>query len=121
MAIDERLSELVRSALAEAAEVSEVKMFGGIGFMLAGNMVVCADDRGLLVRVGNDGEAEALSRPGSEPMIMSGRKMVGYVRVARDGLDKRNVQSWIRLARRFVETLPPKKVSTKSRAKRGTK
>jgi TfoX/Sxy family transcriptional regulator of competence genes len=62
--------------------VSEVKMFGGIGFMLNGNMVVAASDRGLLVRVGKDGAAEACARPGAAPMIMNGREMAGYVRVA---------------------------------------
>ena len=118
MSMDDALCELVRAALAGVDSVREVKMFGGIGFMLAGNMVAAASDRGLLVRVGPDAESVALSRAGAAPMIMRGRKMAGYIRVERAGLDARNVKSWLKLARAFVETLPPKK---KTRAKRKPK
>lgn len=114
MAIDEKLAEQVRSALAPAAKVTEVKMFGGIGFMLAGNMLAAVSDRGLLVRVGKDAAPKALTRPGATPMIMNGRTMTGYIRI-RDALDARKVQSWIRLARAFVETLPAKKSPAKPR------
>ena len=116
MAIDDKLNAHVRSALADARSVREVKMFGGIGFMLAGNMVAAASDRGLLVRVGKEAEAKALSRPGAEPMVMNGRQMAGYVRVGRSDLDARSVKSWLRLARAFVETLPPKQKKKSARA-----
>lgn len=106
--MDDKLVAQVRAALADAKPLREVKMFGGIGFMLAGNMLAGVSDRGLLVRVGKDADAEALSRPGAEPMIMRGRKMAGYIRV-REGLDARSVKSWIKLARAHVETLPAKK------------
>jgi TfoX/Sxy family transcriptional regulator of competence genes len=109
--IDEKLMERVRNALASSRAVTEVKMFGGIGFMLAGNMVAAASDRGLLVRVGKDAEAEALSRPGAAPMIMNGRKMAGYIRVG-SALDARSVRAWLKLACAYVETLPPKKKAT---------
>src|SRR5690349_23500903 len=82
MAIDEKLATHVRAALADASPVREVRMFGGIGFMLNGNMIAATSDRGLLVRVGEQGAAEALARPGAEPMIMNGRTMKGYVRIA---------------------------------------
>jgi TfoX/Sxy family transcriptional regulator of competence genes len=117
MAIDEQLTEHVRAALADTRSVSEVKMFGGIGFMLAGNMVAAASDRGLLVRVGKEAESEALSRPGAELMVMNGRAMTGYIRVERARLDRRAVKSWVRLASAFVETLPPKKKTAKSKRK----
>ena len=107
MAIDEKLATHVRAALADATRVHEVKMFGGIGFMLNGNMVAAVSDRGLLVRVGERGQAEALGRPGADPMVMNGRKMKGYIRI-KTALDARSVKSWLRLARAFVETLPPK-------------
>lgn len=110
MAIDEKLAQHVRTALAEASQVSEIKMFGGLGFMLNGNMVAATSHRGLLVRVGEPGEAEALARPGAEPMLMRGRAMTGYIRV-QGALDARAVKSWVRLARAFVETLPPKRAS----------
>lgn len=118
MAIDEKLANHVRSALADASQVREVKMFGGLGFMLNGNMVAASSDRGLLVRVGEPGEAEALARPGAQLMLMNGRKMRGYVRVT-EKLDARSVKSWLRLARAFVETLPAKKsVAKRSRKKK---
>ncbi len=118
MAIDEKLSDQVRAALAGKAGVSEVKMFGGIGFMLNGNMVAAASHRGLLVRVGEAGHAKALER-GAQPMIMNGRAMKGYVRVT-DDLDARAVKSWLRPAVAFVETLPSKKGRAKSAKKKGT-
>jgi TfoX/Sxy family transcriptional regulator of competence genes len=114
MAIDEKLANQVRAALADASPVREVKMFGGLGFMLNGNMIAAVSDRGLLVRVGEPGEAEALGRPGAELMVMNGRAMKGYVRV-KTALDARAVKSWLRLARAFVETLPAKKTATRSK------
>jgi TfoX/Sxy family transcriptional regulator of competence genes len=116
VAIDEKLSDHVRAALAAADGVHEVKMFGGIGFMLKGNMVAAASDRGLLVRVGGAGHADALAR-GAQPMVMNGRTMKGYVRVS-GKLDARAVKSWLRQACAFVETLPPKKLRAKPAQKR---
>lgn len=107
MAIDEMLARHVRAALADASEVREVKMFGGLGFMLNGNMVAACSDRGLLVRVGEPGVVKALARLGAQRMVMNGRTMRGFVRVT-GTLDARAVKSWLRLARAFVETLPPK-------------
>jgi TfoX/Sxy family transcriptional regulator of competence genes len=117
MAIDEKLAAHVRAALTGASPVREVKMFGGIGFMLNGNMIAAASDRGLLVRVGEQHEAEALARPGAEPMVMNGRAMKGFVRV-KAALDARSVKSWLRLARTFVETLPAKTTAVKPKRKR---
>src|SRR5262245_6163285 len=117
MAIDEKLASQVRTALAGASPLGEVKMFGGIGFMLNGNMLAAVSDRGLLVRVGPDAAAEALTRKGAQPMVMNGRTMTGYIRV-KAALDQRAVTSWIRLARTFVETLPGKKSKKKAASKR---
>jgi TfoX/Sxy family transcriptional regulator of competence genes len=116
MAIDEKLATNVRAALADTSSVREVKMFGGIGFMLNGNMIAAASDRGLLVRVGEQQETVALARAGAEPMIMNGRKMKGYIRV-KSGLDARSVKSWLQLARTFVETLPAKTTAAKPKRK----
>jgi len=111
MAIDEKLAARVRAALADTGAVREVKMFGGLGFMLNGNMIAACSERGLLVRVGKPGEPEALAR-GAQPMVMNGRKMSGFVRVSGTP-DGRAVKSWLRLARAFVETLPAKKAGKK--------
>jgi TfoX/Sxy family transcriptional regulator of competence genes len=120
MAIDEKLATNVRKALADACSVREVKMFGGLAFMLSGNMIAAASDRGLLVRVGEQQETAALARPGAEPMIMNGRRMKGFVWV-KAALDARTVKSWLRLARPFVETLPVKEIAAKPKPKRKNK
>lgn len=91
-------------------------MFGGIGFMLNGNMLAAVSKRGLLVRVGEQQQPRALTRPGAEPMMMGGRNLKGYIRV-QSGLDTRSVKSWLGLARGFVETLPAKAPRAKSKAK----
>lgn len=117
MTIDEELSAYVRSALADASSMREVKMFGGIGFMLNGNMIAAASHRGLLVRVGEAQEASALTRSDAEPAVMSGRRMKGFVWV-KAGLNARTVKSWLRLARSFVETLPVKETPAKAKPRR---
>ena len=116
MAIDEKLAGHVRVALADAGPVREVKMFGGLGFMLNGNMVAATSDRGLLVRVGEPGMAEALAH-GARPMIMNGRKMKDFA-WAPGAPDGRAVKSWLRRARAFVDTLPAKNAVSKPQRKR---
>ena len=116
------LAAAVRAALAAAGTVREVKMFGGIGFMLNGNLLAGASKRGLLVRVGKDLEGEALKRSGARPMEMRGRKMDGYVYVDSPALTARAVKAWIEMASGFVRTLPRKSAAarrerTKAKAK----
>jgi TfoX N-terminal domain len=78
MPLDHELVARMRLALSVAGALREVKMFGGLCFMLNGNMVAGASRHGMLVRVGKDRHAEALARPGANPMQMSGRPMAGY-------------------------------------------
>jgi TfoX/Sxy family transcriptional regulator of competence genes len=106
---DENLLACVRAALAGNRAVREVKMFGGVGFMLNGNLLVAASKRGLLVRVGKQAENKARARPGAAPMIMRGRTMAGYIRVDMARLNERSVAPWIELGGGFVRTLPKKK------------
>ena len=105
------LAAAVRAALAGKGPIREVKMFGGIGFMLNGNLLTGASKRSLLVRVGKDREDEALKRPGTRTMEMRGRKMDGYVYPP--GLCASAVQGWMELASAFVRTLPKKPASAK--------
>jgi hypothetical protein len=102
------LAARVRASLAGVAGVHEVRMFGGIGFMLKGNMLAAASKRGLLLRVGKERQADALSRPGARPMEMRGRVMEGYVYVDPPALTGGATETWLRLALAFVQTLPPK-------------
>jgi TfoX/Sxy family transcriptional regulator of competence genes len=105
---DLMMIERLRTALA-GLPVTEQKMFGGTCFMLSGNMLVGTSKRGLLVRVGKGGHAAALSRPHSRPMEMGGRAMEGYIFVASEGTaTAKDLNGWVKRARDFVETLPPK-------------
>jgi len=88
-------------------------MFGGIGFMLNGNLVAAASKRGLLVRVGKERQDDALAQQGARPIVMRGRTMEGYVYVDPPALKNQAVQKWLRLAVAFVQTLPPKPVGPK--------
>ena len=113
MPIDEKLAETIRDALMDVGEWKEVKMFGGIGFMLNGNLLAGASMRGLLLRIGKEQTRAALEKSGTRPMVMRGRTMEDYVYVDHPALNTRAVKAWIRLAVSFVQTLPPKKKGKK--------
>jgi len=98
----------VREALAGSSDIREVRMFGGIGFMLNGNMVAAASRRGLLLRVGKDRQDEAVANSGARPMVMRGRTMEGYIYADPPALNKQAIENWLRLAVAYVQTLPPK-------------
>src|SRR5215471_6455482 len=108
MADDQELAASVRAALAGTGDIREVRMFGGIGFMLNGNLAAAVSRRGLLLRVGKNRQAEALAQSGARPMVMRGRTMEGYVYVDPPALNKQALQNWLRLAIAYVQTLPRK-------------
>jgi hypothetical protein len=93
-------------------------MFGGIGFMLNGNLLVGASKRGLLLRVGKDRQSQALAQPSTRSLEMRGRVMEGYVYVD-PPLAPGAVRRWVEMASAYVQTLPPKtKVKQPPRQKR---
>jgi TfoX/Sxy family transcriptional regulator of competence genes len=109
MAFDESLARRIREALGEQPNVSERKMFGGIAFMLRGNMFcgIVKDD--LMVRVGPDQYGEALSRPYARPMDFTGRPMKGMVYVSPEGHSAdQDLRSWIDLGMTFAGSLQGK-------------
>jgi TfoX/Sxy family transcriptional regulator of competence genes len=118
MTAEDKLAADVRKALAGAGTISEVKMFGGVGFMLDGNMVAAVSRRGLLLRVGKDRYAEALAWRGARPTQMRGRPVLGYVSVDPSTLTDGALRTWLREASTFVKTLPPKATGAK-RARKG--
>jgi TfoX/Sxy family transcriptional regulator of competence genes len=117
MAFD--LAVSMRNAFLGVPAVGEVKMFGGIGFMLNGNLLAGASKRGLLVRVGKEHQAEALAQPGARPMVMRGRTMEGYIYIDPPALNDEAVLKWIEIATRFVRTLPPKPAGAKPKRAKG--
>lgn len=103
------LEAAVRATLAAAREtIREVKMFGGTGFMLNGNLLAAVSRRGLLLRVGRERHAAALARPGARIVEMQGRQMQGYVSIDPATLTKSALGAWLEEAAAFVRTLPPK-------------
>lgn len=109
MAYDEGLAERLREQLARRSGVGEKRMFGGLCFLLHGNMVVGIVGDTLMVRVGPDAHDAALERPHARPMDFSGRPMKGYVFVDPSGLEsERDLAAWVERAVRFVSTLPRK-------------
>lgn len=110
MAYDEDLAHRVRELLGGMAGVDEKPMFGGLAFLLAGNMAVCVSGRGgLMVRVPPE-ETEALTaREHVEPMVMGGREVRGWIRVGTDGLTtKRQLRGWVDRGTRHATSLPAK-------------
>lgn len=109
MAFDERLAERIRDLLASRAGVTEKKMFGGIAFMLHGNMTVGIVGTDLMVRVGPDQWAAALQRAHAREMDFTGRSMKGFVYVDGVGIRRADaLRRWIDLGLAFTETLPRK-------------
>ena len=84
-------------------------MFGGIAFMIQGNMAVGVIGDEVMVRVGNEGHDEALALPGTRVFDFSGRPMTGWVLVARDGLStEKDLDQWVQRGVAYAESLPPK-------------
>jgi TfoX/Sxy family transcriptional regulator of competence genes len=112
---EDELAAGVRAALAGVENVTELKMFGGVGFMLNGNLIAGASKRGLLLRVGAERQSEALARPRTRLMEARGRAMAGYVYVDPPPTGEEALQEWIGLALSHVRTLPAKAAGGKPR------
>ena len=110
MGFDTELVERLREQLAGEAAVSEQAMFGGLAFLLHGNMAVAASRRGgLLVRVPPEMTDRILAKPHVERMEMGGRSIAGWVRVAPEGVrTARQLSSWVKLGTGYARSLPPK-------------
>jgi hypothetical protein len=110
MAYDEELAHRLREQLAGEDGLSEQAMFGGLAFLLDGNIVVAASSRGgLMLRVGEDGAGAALARPHTKQIEMRGRPMTGWIHVAEDGIrTRRELDAWVRRGVQFTRTLPAK-------------
>ena len=110
MAYDENLAHRLRELLADEDAITEKKMFGGLAFLLHGNMSVSASRTGgLLVRIDPAQTDWALARPHTALMEMGGRTMDGWITVAPQGVKtKRDLAAWVKRSVSFVRTLPPK-------------
>ena len=109
MAYDERLAERMREALAPAS-AREVRMFGGLAFMVRDHMCCGVMGNALLARVGPEAYPAALRQKHVRKMEFTGRPLVGYVLVDPPGIESADdLARWLEACLAFVGTLPPKR------------
>ena len=109
MAYDRGIAECVRDLLHDRVGFSERKMFGGVCFMLRGNMCCGVVGADLVLRLGNEGAAAALSEPHTRPMDFTGKPLNSMIYLSPEGYaDEADLASWVQRASRFAESLPPK-------------
>jgi TfoX/Sxy family transcriptional regulator of competence genes len=111
MAYDEQLADRIRELLGGTSDLTERKMFGGLAFLIGGNMAVAASGQGgALVRV-DPGQSDGIvARTNARPMEMRGRKMQGWLRVGPDDLrTKRQLVRWVTLGAKYARSLPAKR------------
>jgi TfoX/Sxy family transcriptional regulator of competence genes len=110
MPVDQDFANRIREELAHLDGITEKAMFGGLGFLLRGNMAVGIMSTGdLMVRVGPDGTDEALAKPHTRLFEMRGRSMTGWVIVDVDAVKtKRQLGPWVKRGVAFASSLPPK-------------
>ena len=110
MPYDEALADRIRELVAAEPYLNEKKLFGGLAFLIAGNMAIAASGQGgVLVRVDSEQADRIVAETPAVPMEMRGRPMRGWLRVDDEHLrTKRQLQKWVHLAVSFARTLPPK-------------
>ena len=111
MAYDVDLANRVRELIAGDPGVTEKRMFGGLAFLVDGNMAVAASGQGgLMLRVDPRDTDALVERPHAHPFEMRGRAMQGWLRVDADGVrSERELESWVTRAVGYVRSLPPKR------------
>ena len=109
MAFSETLAERIRERMARRKDIEEKKMFGGVGFLLKGNMLVGVWKDSLIVRLGPEEGVLALKEPHVKAFDITGRPMKGWVLVEPAGIeDDEHLSGWIQRAVKFVKKLPGK-------------
>lgn len=109
MAYDKGLAQRILEILEDVPELEEKKMFGGICYLINGNMACGVYKEYLIVRVGPDGYQEALAKPSAREFDITGRPMKGWVMVSEQGYDDDvELSEWAGLGADFARSLPPK-------------
>jgi len=110
MAYDEDLADRIRELVATEKDLSEQKMFGGLAFLIGGNMAVAASGQGgILVRVDPAASAKLVSTTKAQPMVMRGRAMDGWLRVDAEHVrEKRQLVAWVKRGVIYARSLPAK-------------
>ncbi|GAC02369.1 MULTISPECIES: TfoX/Sxy family protein [Gordonia] len=110
MAYDEELAFRIRALLAAEVGVDEVPMFGGLAFLINGNMAVTVSGKGgIMVRVPPEETSTLLEYPHTAPMHMSARETLGWLRVFEEGIaSDRQLTRWVTIGADYARRLPPK-------------
>jgi TfoX/Sxy family transcriptional regulator of competence genes len=110
MAYDEDLAARIRELIGGEPDIAEKPMFGGLAFLVNGNMSVAASGKGgLMVRVPPDDTESLLEGEHVTPMVMRGREARGWLRVDAEGVrTKRQLESWVRRSVAHAGRMPPK-------------
>lgn len=109
MAYDEQLEERIRAILPDEPSIVSKKVFGGLAFMLDGNMAVGVSSDELMVRVGTDAFDDAVTADGVRPFDMSGKRMNGWILVSDEAIaEEVDLGRWIDVGMAFAASLPPK-------------
>jgi TfoX/Sxy family transcriptional regulator of competence genes len=109
MAFDETLAGRVRPILAEAKGAGEKKMFGGIAFLVRGNMAAGILGDELVVRIDPAETESALREPGTRIFDITGRPMKGWIMIRADALRRgKKLDTWVRRGVAYAQSLPPK-------------
>ncbi len=111
MAYDEELANRIRELIAVEEGLTEKKMFGGLAFLIGGNMAVGVSGKGgLMVRVDPAETDTLVAKPHAQPFEMRGRPMQGWLRVDAEGVrTKRRLEPWVRRGVAYARSLPPKR------------
>jgi TfoX/Sxy family transcriptional regulator of competence genes len=110
MAYDEALADRIRELVAGEPGLTEQRMFGGLAFLVGGNMAVAASGQGgLMVRVEPEETEALLAKPHARPFEMRGREMQGWLRVDPEGVrTKRQLTPWVKRGIAYARSLPAK-------------
>jgi TfoX/Sxy family transcriptional regulator of competence genes len=111
MAYDEELADRIRELVGSESDLTEKKMFGGLAFLIGGNMAVAASGQGgVLVRVDPAQSDRLVATTHARLMEMRGRRMQGWLRVDADDLrTRRQLARWVELGTTYARSLPPKR------------
>lgn len=114
MAYDETLAARIRQCVSRRRNITEKQMFGGVGFLLSGKMLVGVWKESLIVRLGREEYDDAILEENVREFDVTGRPMKGWVLVEGEGLEEdERLSEWIERAIRFVKTLPKKERKTR--------
>jgi hypothetical protein len=110
MAYDEELANRIRTEIQDVPNVTEVRMFGGLAFLVSGNMAVAASGQGGLMLRGDPAQSDEIaSQPHAGRMVMRGKEMDGWFRVDSAGVESdADLSRWVGIGVRYASSLPPK-------------